>query len=189
MSLEDIVKRGEQYAFSGKNMKDLTENKYSIYKYQDLEQIKNVDQLLGKTGGFILLFQNTEFSGHWVCVFKIDDKTLEFYDSYGLKVDEELEFTEFNRRRHQGKVVPHLTHLLDNSRYNVISNDYDFQGKEDITQTQTCGRWVGWRLRHRDIPLKEFQDLFKKNKIMTGSKGNNFYITMLTSHLWDIENL
>jgi len=189
MSLENIVKSGEQYAFSGKDMKDLTENKYAIYKYQDLEKKNSIDQLLGRNGGFILLFQNTKFSGHWVCVFKIDDKTLEFYDSYGLKVDEELEFTEFNRRRHQGKVVPHLTHLLNNSRYNVISNEYDFQGKDDITQTQTCGRFCGYRIRHRDIPLKEFQDLFKKNKIMTGTTGNNFYITMLTGLLWDKEHL
>jgi hypothetical protein len=189
MSLEDVVKNGEQYALSGSDMLDLTEHKYRVYKYQDLENVNSIDELLGRNGGFILLFQNTASSGHWVTVFKINDKTLEFYDSYGLNVDEELEFTEFNRRRHQGKVVPHLSHLLNNSRYNVISNDYDFQGKENLTQTQTCGRFCGYRLRHRNIPLKEFQDLFKKNKIMTGTKGNNFYITMLTGLLWDKEHL
>jgi len=189
MSLENVVKKGEQYALSGSDMLDLTEHRYRVYKYQDLENVNSIDKLLGRNGGFILLFQNTASSGHWVTVFKIDDNTLEFYDSYGLMVDEELEFTEFNRRRHQGKVVPHLSHLLNNSRYNIISNDYDFQGRDDLTQTQTCGRFCGYRLRHRNIPLKEFQDLFKKNKIMTGTKGNNFYIVMLTGLLWDKEHL
>ena len=189
MSLEEIVKNGENYALSDQNMLDLTEHKYRVYKYEDLENVNSIDELLGKYGGFILLFQNTQFSGHWVSVFKINNKTIEFFDSYGLKVDEELQFTEYNRRRHQGKIVPHLTHLLNNSRYNIISNDYDFQGKENLTQTQTCGRFCGFRIRHKDVPLKQFQDLFKKNKIMSGTKGNNFYITLLTSHLWDKEQL
>ena len=176
MSFDSFISNGEQYDLSSDDVMEITDNKYKFILYHDLEKYNNIDEVLGTNKGVILLFQNeSSNSGHWVSLFA-DDDTLYFWDSYGLKMDEELKYTEFTTRIHNGVPVAHLTHLVEKSNYKVISNTYRYQKWKH--HTNTCGRWAATRLKLRDMSEEEFKKLFTKNKYY----DPDFWITVATKH-------
>ena len=60
-------------------------------------KVKTIEKLLSKHGAyFVLLYPVTsEINGHWACMTRYD-KTIEFFDSYGIKIDDELKFSYYN---------------------------------------------------------------------------------------------
>ena len=123
MSIDELVKEGESYSFTEDDMEQMTNNKYKLYLYEDLEGVKSINELLGINGGFLLLYEvGDENTGHYIGVFTQPNKTLEVFDSYGLGVDDEIQYADYQLRRHDGDIVPHLTHLLEQSDYKIISN-------------------------------------------------------------------
>lgn len=175
MSIESYVHNGESYSFSDTDIKNMTDHKYDIYTYEDLSKYNNIDDILGKNKGAVILFQNTENSGHWVSIW-LDNNTLHFFDSYGLSPDSELKYSSYNLRMHNNKEVPHLTHLIQNSGYNMMYNKYKLQ--KSLKDTSTCGRWVSYRLKHRNLSCSEFAALFQNNKHYDA----DFWITVITAH-------
>jgi len=173
--MDKLILQGEDYAFSGENMKDLTENKYKIYRYHELEKFDNIDQVLGDNLGAIILYQSSVNSGHWCSLWR-EGNTIYFFDSYGFDIDQELKFSEFHMRRHKGVETPHLSHLIDVSGYNVISSHYKLQRMAD--KTNTCGRYAGARIKHRNLSHKEFADLLMKNK----HYPPDFWIVVMTQN-------
>jgi len=70
--------------------------------------------------------------------------------------------------------VPHLTHLIQNSNYKLITNDIDFQTiRKD---SNTCGRYASLRVKMRETPLHKFQALLLNNK----DNNPDFYVSSLT---------
>ena len=176
MSFDSFIKNGEDYDLSSDDVMNITDNKYKFILYHDLEKYNNIDDVLGQNKGVILLFQNENHdSGHWVTLW-LDGDTLYFWDSYGLRMDEELKYADYNRRIHNGVPVPHLTHLVEQSNYKVVSNTYRYQKFK--THINTCGRWVATRLKMRDTNEEDFKKLFTKNKYYDG----DFWITIATQH-------
>jgi hypothetical protein len=173
--MDKLILQGEDYAFDGQDMKDLTENKYNIYRYHELEKFDNIDQVLGKNLGAIILYQSTQNDGHW-CVLWRKGNTIYFFDSYGFDIDEELKYSEFHMRRHKGVETPHLSHLIDVSGYKVVSSPYKLQKMRD--KTNTCGRYAGARIKHRDLTHKEFADLLMTNK----HYPPDFWIVVMTQN-------
>jgi hypothetical protein len=174
-SLDKIITDGESYGFTNEDLLNLTDNKYKIYKYHDLRIYNNVNEILGHYGGAIILFQNkSENSGHWVCIFKKDSSTLYFFDSYGLKPDDELQYSQYNLRIHRGKQVPHLTHLLNTSNYTIEYNKTKFQ--EMLSHTNTCGRHIATRLNMRKLNEEEYKKFLMDNKYY----NPDFWVTVLT---------
>jgi hypothetical protein len=59
-----------------------------ILTYSELTNIKKIEDLLPRHKSyFILLYPvQSEQSGHWVCLTRYS-KTIEYFDSYGLKPD------------------------------------------------------------------------------------------------------
>jgi hypothetical protein len=78
--MDKLILQGEDYAFDGEDMKELTENKYKIYRYHELEKFDNIDQVLGDNLGAIILYQSSVNSGHWCCLFR-EGNTIYFFDS------------------------------------------------------------------------------------------------------------
>jgi hypothetical protein len=175
-SLDKLIRESESYAFSGEDMKNMTNNLYKIYRYHELENVDSVDEILGENLGCIILYQSTMNSGHWCCLFR-DGNTCYFFDSYGYNIDEELQYSEFHMRRHKNILVPHLSHLLEQSGYKVISSPYKLQ--TDKNQDQTCGRFTGSRLANRNLSHEEFAHLFTKNKCYSPS----WWVTAITGHI------
>lgn len=183
-TLEKIIENSEDYAFTGEDIKNATDNKYKLYVYEDLTNVEDINELLGENKGFILLFQNeSENSGHWVSCF-LQGETLMFFDSYGLKPDEEIQYADYNLRKfeHSHEKVPHLTHILNQSNYKISYNKFKLQRFKD--HTNTCGRWATYRLMHRDLSHEQFANLFMKNKCY----NPDFWISMVTGHLGSWQN-
>jgi hypothetical protein len=166
----EVIERAEAISLSDDDIRRICENKVKILLYEDLAKFDTIDDALGEHGAMIILYQSKANYGHWVSVFKVDNQTLEFFDSFGFKIDQELPFFEYNLR--QG--VPHLSHLIQHSNYKVISNDIDFQTiRKDIN---TCGRYASLRIKMKTTPLKQFQALLLNNP----DNNPDFYVSALT---------
>ena len=63
-----------------------------LYKYTDLYDYNDIDDVFNHFNKIILLYLTTSFNnGHWVCLFRNGDK-ISFFDSYGYNVDDEEQF-------------------------------------------------------------------------------------------------
>lgn len=145
-------------ALSDKDIMRLIKGKANLLTYTELQKYNNIDQVLGPYSALVLLYETSKNFGHWVCVFKVNENTIEHFDSYGLKPDDELKFIPEYFREVNYEEIPHLTYLLYNSGYNVIYNEFKLQKKKK--GINTCGRWVATRLIYRMIPQKVFAKFF-----------------------------
>lgn len=168
------IYRSEDYDLSEDDIMRITDNKTKIFLYSDLEKVDNIDDILEPYGCCVILYQLEANVGHWVCLIRKSKMELEFFDPYGLSIDEELQYSKYNLRRHNGEIVPHLTALIEKSNYKVISNTEKLQKfKEHVN---TCGRWVSMRIRFKDVSLGKFIELFTKNKYYDA----DFWVSAMT---------
>lgn len=150
-------------------------NKIKIIDYRKLHKYHNIDNILGKYGCVILLYETRLNYGHWVCLFK-DGNIIEHFDSYGYRPDEELKFTpKYFRETYYGK-LPHLVTLLMNSPYKIRYNHYKLQ--KHGNGISTCGRWVALRLLLRNLDEHQFKKLFTVKGI-----PKDYLVTLITQNL------
>ena len=141
-------------------MEKILNKKPNIKLYKELKNYNDIDKVLGKDGYVILNYETRTHYGHWVLVFKLDDDTIEHFDSYGLKPDDELNFIPPLFKIVNGTVEPYLSYLIYHSKYNVEYNQYKFQQmKKGIN---TCGRHVLFRLLNRDKNIEEYKKYLDK---------------------------
>jgi len=147
-------------ALSDKDVMQLVEGRAKVILYSELHKYKTLDELLEPYGAIFLLYELKKDYGHWCAVFKQDENTIEFFDSYGNYLDNQLKWIPKNFRKISDQWYPHLTALFYNSPYkNLTYNEYPFQHKGN--QISTCGRWSSLRLVMRNLPLNIFADVFK----------------------------
>tara|TARA_R110002072_G_scaffold192549_2_gene349593 strand:+ start:18268 stop:18789 length:522 start_codon:yes stop_codon:yes gene_type:complete len=164
--MDRYIQTQENLDLSGKDIQRITNDAVKITPYHELRSNMNIDELFGDKPCAMLLYETKENFGHWVAMIK-QNGFLEFFDSYGLKVDEELNYAKYDTNAT-------LTQILQQSKVRIVYNDVKLQVfKEDVN---TCGRWTAFRIVMRDTPLKQFQQLFKGVKHYNG----DFFITALT---------
>lgn len=161
-SLYDIIQQAKKKSLSSKDVLKLVDNKANLLIYHQLTKYNNIDDALGKYGALILLYETKKNYGHWTLVFKRDKNTIEMFDSYGIFIDDELNFVPKNFKKEGKETYPYLTYLLYNSGYNIEYNDKQLQSKK--IGTATCGRWTAVRLLLRYISIEKFIKLFTGNK-------------------------
>ena len=149
-----------------------------IIDYEGLKKYSTIDELLPNNKDYvIILYENEQNSGHWVCVIR-DGNTIEFFCSYGTYPDHQLKWVDYNTRKELGSDIPLLSHLFDNSPYEVIYNEIPYQSEnKDIA---TCGKHCVFRIRQflNGLNLQQYQNLIKKTKPKKMSYDefiNNFY--------------
>lgn len=135
-------------------MIQLVEGKANLTTVNNLRKYNHIDDVLGEHGAVILLYEMKPHNGHWVCLFRLNDNTLYFFDPYGLKPDEQLKFGKYSK--------PYLGQLLSNSGYNVKYNNKDIQ--RYCKSVSTCGKFVAFKLLFRNMPNNKFISLFLDNK-------------------------
>ena len=125
--------------------------------YSDLKNYKNLNQVLGKEGYFVLLYQtSSKTTGHFVsCMTR--DNTIHFFDSYGFQPDAEIQYTPYDQ-----KLPRYLSQLLQADGRPISYNKHDYQAKG--SSVATCGRWSSVRCMLKDISDKDFQHIFYNNK-------------------------
>lgn len=151
----------------------LVDGKAKVLLYSDLANYDTIEDALGPNQAIFLLYETQKDYGHWVSVFK-EGNTIEFFDPYGIFVDNELEWIPSNFREVSGQKYPQLSYLLSKvpEKINLIYNNHKFQktGKG----INSCGRWSALRLAYRDMSLDKFKDLFL-------GAGSDDMVTLLTT--------
>lgn len=171
------IKKEKGKALSDSEVMALVNQKAKIVLYEDLINYTNIIDLLKPHGAIFLLYQVKPNYGHWVAVIKRKDQ-IEFFDPYGVFIDDELEWTSPKNRKLFNMDYPHLTKLLYKAPHNfdIIYNEHKFQKlKEGIS---TCGRWSAARIIRKDLSLSQFKNLFDMS-----NPNNDDIITKLTMEL------
>lgn len=138
-----------------------------IIKYSDLKNYQTIDQLLPRKKDFvIILYQNSPNEGHWTILMK-DDKYLEYFDSYGNKVDEPLKWISKEENNNLGIMEPYLSKIINNSNYKLNYNKTKFQSDNNHSEISTCGRHCLFRLMclaEKGHKINEYTQLMKELK-------------------------
>lgn len=140
-----------------------------ILKYSELVKYRDINELLSKPIDYaIILYQDSESSGHWICLLKYED-VIEYFDSYGFKPDSPLYWTPCLTRRKIGVVIPYITRLFNRVSHPqyVIYNPICYQEEKD--NINTCGRHCIYRIQkliNDNLDLSEYYKLmvFLKKK-------------------------
>jgi hypothetical protein len=155
------------YSLSGLDIENVLKKfnkKCYLTLYKNLIKYNTIDELLREARYIIILYETTKNYGHWCCLFKNNKNSIEFFDSYGIRPDDELKYsTELFRKKNKMN-FPLLTYLLLECPYNIEYNQYKLQKMtKDIS---TCGRWVLLRCLLSNFNIDNFYKIFKnvKNK-------------------------
>lgn len=130
--------------------------KAKIITYDELSKVKTIEKLLPHHKSYFILLYPVESTtnGHWCCMSRYD-KTLEYFDSYGLPPDKPLDWGQFKQTPH------YLSQLLAKTKLRINFNTLDFQNKRDYT-ISTCGAFCVFRI----LTLTEMNLDLEKNNIM-----------------------
>lgn len=163
---------------SDSDLRKLIEGHAKVVLYSNLKGYSSLNELLNCPGQSIfLLYQQAPNYGHWTCLFKQGNR-IEFFDPYGINVDDELKWTDPSMRKQLHMDKPWLSKLLYESppHYTLIYNQHPFQKRgNDIN---TCGRWCVLRLLFKNLSLEQFVELFGKSNIK--KKSLDSIVTLLT---------
>lgn len=158
------MKKDKSLALTGKQVQKISGFKPKVLTYPELIKYNSIEELLGNVEAVIILYLTSKNYGHWCCLFKYPNSNkIEFFDSYGLIIDDELAFVDDNFRVDNNMAYPHLTYLLTKYDGPIEYNEFQLQDPND-TKSQTCGRHVGFRLRLRFLPLLDYISIFNKSK-------------------------
>lgn len=177
INMNKLIKELEEISLSNDEILELVDGKANLILYPELSKINNIDEILYPYGACIILFLTKKNYGHWTCIFKVNDNTIEYFDPYGLYIDNALNFKmDKYFRKINNEDFAHLTYLLYISPYNISFNQYKFQKK--LKGVSTCGRHTAMRLILRDLSLDEYK------KFMTNRKYSpDELVTILTSYI------
>lgn len=173
----DIIKHYESIALSDKHLFKLLHGQNNLVLYPDLKNFNNIDEVLGKHGMCTLLFEAKKNYGHWCCLWKLDDDTVSFFNSYGGFPDDSLEYIPEHFARISNQNHPYLSLLLDISPYKLTYNEHAYQKKGK--NIKTCGRHVCVRLLCRHLTDEEYYDYVTHFTIKYGIDADEF-VTLLT---------
>lgn len=147
-----------EIALNGNQILDLLDHKANLVQYREVENYRTIEQLLGPHKKCVLLYHTSEDFGHWVCLYQVG-KTIYFFDSYGVMIDDQLKFLPKNLREDMNSSHRYLTNLLYRSKKMIEYNQHELQKHSPLIQT--CGRWCVNRLRYPDISIDDYYKMFK----------------------------
>lgn len=147
------------YALSNSDIMDLMGSKCKIMTYSDLAQYKSIKDLLTPHGVVFILYESKPGVGHWTVLMKLKGRNAEFFDSYGLSIDQELDYIDPRFKQQSNQTKAHLSRLLLNSGYTIHYNNKQLQAlRKNIS---TCGRWCVCRASNRSIGIDTFAKRIK----------------------------
>lgn len=180
-SLNIKINEGLKKTLSSSDINNFLGENANIKTYRDLKKYDNIDDLLSDYGYCILLYETRDHFGHWTLIFKLDDKNICFFDSYGLKPDDQLRYIPKYFKQINNINIPYLTYLLYYSNYNVEYNEFKFQEyKKDIN---TCGRHILCRLVFNDKNIYQYKNILDKIKKKYNFKSYDKLITYMTLNI------
>lgn len=152
-----------------------------IMRYPDLAHIETWDDLVKnpKRAAIILFLTESATQGHWICAFEGPDGA-HVFDPIGMALDAELGRISAQKRSELGETTPQLHRLLETSGEPSHVSRVDFQ--KDAPGINTCGRWVGFRLKHSDKTDAAFASFVKAGTAAMGKGATcDDFVTAQTS--------
>jgi hypothetical protein len=111
-----------------------------ILEYKDLANYQTIQSLLpDQNCSVIILIETASKTGHW-CSLSRRGNTLIWFDSYGLDIDSEFRYIPIKIQITLHESRKYLTHLVDNSDFNLVYNGHKLQSRKSYVST--CGRFV-----------------------------------------------
>jgi hypothetical protein len=151
-----ILQKYEDISLSDKHIFNILDGKFNLVLYPDLIKYKSIDDVLGRYKACVLLFEAKENYGHWCCLWKLNNKTVSFFNSYGGYPDDSLDYIPHHFAKVSNQDKPYLSILLDKSPYDLTYNEYDYQ--KHNKKIRTCGRHVCVRLICRNMSDDQYHD-------------------------------
>jgi hypothetical protein len=142
-----------------------------VMRYSGLARLSDIEQLLPTDKSYvILLYENTPGSGHWVALMRYG-RTIEFFCSYGSKIDAPLRWQNPKDNAMLGQSRPFLSILLNKAKgkFRAIHNPVAYQSSKQ--GVATCGAWDVMRInqmKNHNQDLHEFHDFMESVKKETG---------------------
>ena len=123
-----------------------------IHKYPELKAMASPDALFKRNKAAVLLFLTEGKNiGHWITV--LDHGThYEVFDSFGMAIDGNRKWLDKEQLMEFGQTLPLLSNLLGKGNKPVDHNSTKLQADD----SDTCGRWVVWRIKNAHKPLDAF---------------------------------
>jgi len=160
--MERLLTGDEVYKISGPKTK--------LILYPQLKKYASIEQLFGRDEKVIILYiteqERNSTVGHWVLLTKIvrNGKVIvEFNDSYGLLLDDEIDFNSYEKQVQFGQSERLLTRLLYtfslDPKHEVHYNEKKLQKLKN--GVNSCGRWVALRAKYYKIPLEQYQKIWE----------------------------
>jgi hypothetical protein len=196
--MERLIRDAYGYSLSDKDIiRMIGKNEVKIIIYKDISKYSSLDKLFGKFDNLVILYTTKANYGHWVTLMRHEQKNgrgemqflLEHFDSYGIKIDDELNYVPSDYKALEGEQKPILSYLVakaliegkgntrrKNRYLGIIYNDVPLQKMNKAIST--CGRWVTMRIKMKDLPLNIFTGLFNNQKY-----ESDFYATSMTYYL------
>lgn len=116
-----------------------------IIKYSEFQNYDNIITLLPNEVDYRIVLTEMEEpnSGHWCCLMRRGNK-YEWFDSYGVKPDGELNYVVKSLKKLFGEDKHYLSKLIKPIKKNFQYNPVKLQVLKD--GINTCGRWTIVRL-------------------------------------------
>lgn len=172
MTCEKVTTYFKSQDLSGEDIVTLTGRQPVLYS--DLGKYSSVQELLGKAGYAVIMYQTSSIStGHFVALYIRFDGVLCYADSYGLVVDTEQALgATFDQR-----FPPLLSALIEKSGMKYEYNHIDYQSKHP--GVSTCGRFASFFcLTGRHLTFLEIQTFLNRNNDSFLTADN--IVTLLT---------
>ncbi len=174
--MDNLIKGLEEFAFSGEDIMKICEGKTKILRYPELYKYKDINSMFKPYNTVVLLYETEPGYGHWVCMIKHKNNTVEFYDPYGLAVDLQLNWIKEPFKTKNKSSYPILSKMLLESPYKIVYNSAQLQKYNN--DTATCGRHVAFRIVMKHLELNKYI------KLLTSSLKNtpDEIVTYLTAY-------
>ena len=134
-----------------------------IIKYSELSKYDDIDDVFGNNNFVVVLIVSKLNSGHWTNLLRYNDGTIECFDSYSGKIDDELKYVTNTMKHNLHEIDYTLTELLHKRK--TIWSKYRYQRLEG--GIDTCGRWVILKIImfvEGKMKLDYFENWFRKMK-------------------------
>ena len=154
----ESMKKTLEYSLSDSDIRHILGNNCKIVEYTDLSNFRNMEDLLPNDTDFVvILIESKQNSGHWTSIAKAN-KRITLFDSYGCKLEDELNFISKAMNRMLCQSKSEIQNLIDSvpNDYEVIYNKTKLQAEKP--EIATCGRWTcGWiQMFKMGYDLEEF---------------------------------
>ena len=159
----------------------------NLMKYSELADVNSIYDILPYDRSYKIILVESEYSkGHFVAILRYGN-TIEQFDSYSKKIDDELSFVSNLQKQLLGQDKKYLTHLLKKlpKKVKKIYNKKRLQ--KLVNNSATCGRFVILRIilmKDFGFNLQQYQDFLERWCKKTGLNANELVAFYYINIIW-----